>query len=207
MAKAINNNTTETKFNVTFGILGADAVPANSAVLLNPCKVRVEGGGFVSATEFMAIGPVKSTKATDIIKPVLAIMLADARKRGGFACDYKIVIVGKDKIESKLSAKSAFTKWLKGTEIHKSNTAGELTRALVLDNGMTLGKTSLRISEKQPIYTATGDTLRVLMHVTSQAIAEQATMTSSIIKEAKDILATAYAKDASAQNADTEKVA
>ena len=40
---ANTNNTNATKFNVTFGILGIDAVPANAAVLLNECRKRING--------------------------------------------------------------------------------------------------------------------------------------------------------------------
>ena len=121
---ANTNNTNATKFNVTFGILGIDAVPANAAVLLNECRKRINGK-LKSVTEFMAVEGVKSTKNEDLVLPVLAVMLADARKRGGFASDFKVVVVNGENIETKLTAKSAFTKWLKGNVIYKSNSQGE----------------------------------------------------------------------------------
>ena len=131
---ANTNNTNATKFNVTFGIFGIDAVPANAAVLLNECRKRINGK-LESVTEFMAVEGVKSTKNEDLVLPVLAVMLADARKRGGFASDFKVVVVNGENIETKLTAKSAFTKWLKGNVIYKSNSQGELNKALVLDEG------------------------------------------------------------------------
>lgn len=207
MAKTQQNTiNSNDKFTVTFGIKGVDKIPANHAVLLNECKVRGENG-YVPATEFMAISGVKSTKMTDLILPVLAIMLADTRTRGGFANDYKVVVVGKEKIETKLSAKSAFTKWLKGNVIYKSNSEGALNKALVLDNGLYLRNTALKVSEKQPIYSAKGDALRVLMHKTAEAISAQATMFSDILKEAKQIFETAQGTDTQTQTEKTAKVA
>ena len=154
MAKQQNNSqSVATKFNVTFGVRGYDAIPANAAVLLNERKMRIDGE-LKSVTEFMAVEGVKSTKTTDLVLPVLAIMLADARTRGGFANDFKVCVVGSQKVETKLTAKSAFTKWLKGNVIYKSNSQGELNKALVLDEGLYLRNTALRVSDKQPIYTA-----------------------------------------------------
>lgn len=190
MAKKINN--TESKFNVTFGIVGIDAIPSNAAVLLNECKKRVQGE-LKSVTEFMAIEGVKSTKQTDLVMPVLAVMLADARKRGGFASDYKVVVVAKQEIVTKLTAKSAFTKWLKGNVIYKSNSEGALNKALALDEGLRLRNTALRVTEKQPIFAASGDVLRVLLFKTAEAITKQATMFKDIIGEAKSLFNAAYA--------------
>lgn len=190
MAKQINK--TESKFNVTFGIVGIDAIPSNAAVLLNECKKRVQGE-LKSVTEFMAIEGVKSTKQTDLVMPVLAVMLADARKRGGFASDYKVVVVAKQEIVTKLTAKSAFTKWLKGNVIYKSNSEGALNKALALDEGLRLRNTALRVTEKQPIFAASGDVLRVLLFKTAEAITKQATMFKDIIGEAKSLFNAAYA--------------
>ena len=196
MAKTANNKqSVASKFNVTFGVRGYDAIPANAAVLLNERKMRIDGE-MKSVTEFMAVEGVKSTKNTDLLLPVLAIMLADARTRGGFANDFKVVVVGSSKVETKLTAKSAFTKWLKGNCVYKSNSAGELNKALVLDEGLFLRNTALRVTDKQPIYTATGDTLRVLMFKTAEAITKQATMFKDIVGTAKSIFDTAYATPA-----------
>lgn len=192
MAKTNSNyQSVATKFNVTFGVRGYDAIPANAAVLLNERKMRIDGE-LKSVTEFMAVEGVKSTKTTDLVLPVLAIMLADARTRGGFASDFKVAVVGSQKVETKLTAKSAFTKWLKGNVIYKSNSQGELNKALVLDEGLYLRNTALRVSDKQPIYTATGDTLRVLLFKTAEAITKQATMFKDIVGQAKSIFNTAY---------------
>lgn len=180
-----------TKFNVVFGVMGYDVIPANSAVLLNERKMRIDGE-LKSVTEFMAVEGVKSTKNTDLVLPVLAIMLADARTRGGFASDFKVCVVGSQTVETKLTAKSAFTKWLKGNVLYKSNSEGALNKALVLDEGLYLRNTALRITEKQPIYSASGDTLRVLLFKTAEAITKQATMFKDIVGQAKSIFATAY---------------
>lgn len=181
-----------TKFNVVFGVIGFDRVPANAAVVVNERKMRINGE-MQNAVEFMAVEGVKSTKTTDLVVPMLAIMLADARTRGGFANEYKVCVVGSEKIETKLTAKSAFTKWLKGNVIYKSNSAGELNKALVLDEGLHLRNTALRVTDKQPIYTAKGDALRVLLHKTAEAITKQATMFKDIVGEAKSIFNDAYA--------------
>lgn len=193
MAKTNSNNqqSSATKFNVTFGVRGYDAIPANAAVLLNERKMRIDGE-LRQVTEFMAIEGVKSTKTTDLLVPVLAVMLADARTRGGFASDFKIVAVGSQKVETKLTAKSAFTKWLKGNVVYKSNSQGELNKALVLDEGLYLRNTALKVTEKQPIYSAKGDVLRVLMHKTAEAITQQANMFSDIIGEARSIFTATY---------------
>ena len=179
------------KFNVVFGVKGYDNIPANSAVLLNERKMRIDGE-LKSVTEFMAVEGVKSTKTTDLVLPVLAIMLADARTRGGFASDFKVCVIGSQTVETKLTAKSAFTKWLKGNVIYKSNSQGELNKALVLDDGLYLRNTALRVSEKQPIYSAKGDVLRVLLFKTAEAITKQANMFSDIVGEARSIFTTAY---------------
>lgn len=207
MANATNTNAT--KFNVTFGIMGIDTVPANAAVLLNECRKRIDGE-LKSVTEFMAIEGVKSTKNEDLVLPVLAVMLADARKRGGFASDFKVVVVNGENIETKLTAKSAFTKWLKGNVIYKSNSQGEFNKALVLDEGMHLRNTALRVTEKQPLFSAKGDSQRVLLFQTAKAITKQATMFKDIMGEAKSIFNAAYnvpAKPAASTETKTEDAA
>lgn len=205
---ANTNNTNATKFNVTFGIFGIDAVPANAAVLLNECRKRINGE-LESVTEFMAVEGVKSTKNEDLVLPVLAVMLADARKRGGFASDFKVVVVNGENIETKLTAKSAFTKWLNGNVIYKSNSQGELNKALVLE-GIHLRNTALRVTEKQPLFSAKGDSQRVLLFQTAKAITKQATMFKDIMGEAKSIFNAAYnvpAKPAASTETKTEDAA
>ena len=185
------SNTTSTKFNVTFGILSHDNVPANAAVLLNECKKRINGE-LQSVTEFLAIEGVKSTKETDLIVPVLAVMLADTRERAGFASEYKVCILDGAETDSKIRAKSLFSKYLRSNVVYKSNSEGALNKALVLDDGLRLSGTSLKVTEKQPIFSAKGNELRVIMHQTAQAVCRQATMRKDIIGKAKAIYTTAY---------------
>ena len=192
MTNTSKNNTNGTgKFNVTFGVRGYDRIPANAAVLLNERKMRIDGE-MKAVTEFMAVEGVKSTKSTDLLLPLLAVMLADARVRGGFAASFKIVTIGSQKVETKLTAKSAFTKWLKGNVVYKSNSQGELTRAVVLDEGMYLRNTALKVTERMPLFSAKGDVQRVLMHKTVEAICQQATMFNTIVGDAKSIFTQAY---------------
>ncbi len=188
---ATTTTSSSAKFAVHFGIMGYDNVPANSAVLLNECKRRIDGE-MQSVTEFLAIEGVASTKSTDLIIPVLAIMLADARKREGFASEYKVVILNGKEENSKITAKSLFTKYLKSNVVYKSNSAGELNKALVLDEGLKLSGTALKVSPKQPIFSAKGKELKVIMHKTAEAITKQATMRKDIIGEAKAIYTEAY---------------
>lgn len=188
---AQNSNNTISKFNVTFGILSHDNVPANAAVLLNECKKRINGE-LQSVTEFLAIEGVKSTKETDLIVPVLAVMLADTRERAGFASEYKVCILDGAETDSKIRAKSLFSKYLRSNVVYKSNSEGALNKALVLDDGLRLSGTSLKVTEKQPIFAAKGNELRVIMHQTAEAVCRQATMRKDIIGKAKAIYTTAY---------------
>ena len=196
MKKQNNNAQSESKFNVTFGVCGYDAVPANAAVLVAEGTVYVQGNDGKkerkSVVKFLAVEGVKSTKNTDVIVPLLSVMLADVRERAGFASEFKVCVLNGEKTDSKIRAKSLFTKWLKGNVIYKSNASGELTRALVLDEGLKLSGTSLKVSEKQPIFEAKGNELRVLMHQTANAIAKQATMLGNTLKQAKAIFNCAY---------------
>jgi hypothetical protein len=193
MAKSNNTNTTA-KFNVTYGILGHDNVPANAAVLLNERKMRIEGD-LVSATEFLAIDGVKSTKAEDIVMPVLAVMLADLREREGFANEFKVVVVDGAETDSRIRAKSYFTKYLKGNVIYKSNSEGNLNKAVVLDEGLRLSGTCIKPTNKQPIFTANGNDLRVIMHQTALAFIKQASMFTGIVSKARAIFETAYVEE------------
>lgn len=127
-----------------------------------------------------------------------------------FASDFKVVVVNGENIETKLTAKSAFTKWLKGNVIYKSNSQGELNKALVLDEGMHLRNTALRVTEKQPLFSAKGDSQRVLLFQTAKAITKQATMFKDIMGEAKSIFNAAYnvpAKPAASTETKTEDAA
>lgn len=181
-----NANSNNSKFNVTFGIYGHDTIPANAAVLLNERKVRIDGE-LQSAQEFMAIEGVKSTKVEDIILPLLAVMLADARERDGFRNDFSVVILNGAETDSRIRAKSLFTKFLKGNVVYKSNAEGNLNKAIVLDEGLRLSGTCLKPTPKQPIFIAKGNDLRTMMLTTAKAFTKQANMLSGIITKAKAI--------------------
>lgn len=206
MSNTTNKTNSNEKFNVTFGTRGTDAIPANAAVLLIDAKERQLDGTYKPVQKFMAVNGVRSTKPTDIILPLLAVMLADARKRAGFNSAYKIVIVSGKETKSGIIAKSTFTRYLNGTEIFKSDSNGELTRSLTLDDGLKLRGTALAVKEKQAIFNATGNDLRVCMYKTAQAIAEQATMRKDILKAAKAIYEEATTVETKAA-AKTEKAA
>lgn len=199
-----SNNKKAATFNVTFGTIGRNQVPANSAVLVNECRKRIDGK-FQSVVEFMAISGVKSTKTTDLLMPVLAVMLADARKRGDFECEFKVAVVNGKEIETKLRAKSAYTKWLNGDVVYKSNSEGKLNKALALANGQRLRNTSLKVTVSQPIYTAKDAELTALMFKTASAVAKQATMYTDILCEAKSLFDAAYATPVEEKKAEKPK--
>lgn len=183
------------QFNVTFGVKGTDAIPGNAAVLLYE-RTKRENGDLVEVVEFMAIEGVKSTKTTDLVMPVLAVMLADARVRGGFASDYSVVTVGSQSVKTNLTAKSAFTKWLRGNVIYKSNTQGELNKALVLDDGLKLSNTALKVSTRHALYEERGAMQKALLFKTAEAITKQAKLFTDIHGKAKSIFDSAYATEA-----------
>ena len=190
-AKDVNVNL---QFNVTFGILGHDKMPGNAAVLVNERKMRINGE-VTEVTEFMAVEGVKSTKLTDLVMPVLAVMLADARIRGGFASDYSVVTVGSETVKTNLTAKSAFTKWLRGNVLYKSNTQGELNKALVLDEGLKLSSTALKVSTRHGLYESSGAMQKALLFKTAEAIVKQAKLFTDIHGKAKSIFDAAYATE------------
>ena len=100
MAKANNTNNSAIKFNVTFGTKGTDAMPANAAILLRNCRKRIDGE-LVEVTEFMAVTGVRRTKGDSIMLPLLALMVADAKVRNGFATEFGSVTVNGKKIDTK----------------------------------------------------------------------------------------------------------
>lgn len=204
-AKNAKQESVNMAFNVTFGIVGYDRIPGNAAVLVNERKMRINGE-LVEATEFMAVEGVKSTKLTDLVMPVLAVMLADARIRGGFASDYSVVTVGSETVKTNITAKSAFTKWLRGNVLYKSNTQGELNKALVLDEGLKLSNTALRVSTRHGLYEATGAMQKALLFKTAEAITKQAKLFTDIHGKAKSIFDAAYATEVK-KTEKTEKAA
>lgn len=186
MAKTNATNNNAIKFNVTFGTYGTDALPANAAVLLRTARKRIDGET-VEVTEFMAVEGVKRISGDGILLPLLALMVADAQERNGFAVAFKIVKVGTEEIETKLTAKSTFTRWLAGNVVYKTDSNGTLKSDLTLDEGLLLRHTALNVKKTSPLLTATGDALAALMKTTAKAIAKQANLRTSILAKAERI--------------------
>lgn len=186
MAKANTTNNNAIKFNVTFGTYGATPLPANAAVLLRNAKKRIDGET-VEVTEFMAVEGVKRISGDGILLPLLALMVADAQERNGFAVAFKVVKVGAEEIETKLTAKSTFTRWLAGNVVYKTDSNGTLKSDLTLDDGLLLRHTALNVKKTSPLLTATGDALAALMKTTAKAIAKQANLRTSILAKAERI--------------------
>lgn len=186
MAQTKNNTNGNIKFNVTFGTKGTDTMPANAAVLLRNCRKRIEGG-MVEVTEFMAVTGVRRTKGDSIMLPLLALMVADAKVRNGFATEFKSVTINGKTIDTKLVAKSTFTRWLSGESVYKTDSEGRLSNELTVDDGMLLKHTALNVRKTSPLLEAEGDELTELLKVTAKAIAKQANLRSLILKTAKTI--------------------
>lgn len=187
MAKTNKTNANEIKFNVTFGTYTAHAIlPANAAVLLRNAKRR-ENGETIDVVEYMAVEGVKRTSGDGIILPLLALMVADAQERNGFAVAFKVVKIGVEEIETKLTAKSTFTRWLAGNVVYKTDSNGNLKSDLTLDDGLLLRHTALNVKKTSPLLTATGDALAALMKTTAKAIGKQATLRTSILAKAESI--------------------
>lgn len=186
MANANNTNNSAIKFNVTFGTKGTDAMPANAAILLRNCRKRIDGK-LVEVTEFMAVTGVRRTKGDSIMLPLLALMVADAKVRNGFATEFGSVTVNGKKIDTKLVAKSTFTRWLSGESVYKTDSDGALSSELTVDDGMLLKHTALNVRKTSPLLTAEGDELTELLKLNAKAIAKQANLRSLIFKKAKSI--------------------
>ena len=184
--KTNKTNNNEIKFNVTFGTQGVTPLPANAAVLLRNAKKRIDGET-VEVTEFMAVEGVKRISGDGILLPLLALMVADAQERNGFAVAFKVVKVGTEEIETKLTAKSTFTRWLAGNVVYKTDSNGNLKSDLTLDDGLLLRHTALNVKKTSPLLTATGDALAALMKTTAKAIAKQANLRTSILAKAENI--------------------
>lgn len=185
-----SNSANEIKFNVTFGELNVNTMPANAAVLLRNAKKRIDGE-MKEITEFMAIEGVRRTSGDGILLPLLALMVADAQERNGFATAFKIVVVNGEEIETKLTAKSTFTRWLAGNVVYKTDSEGKLKNALTLDDGLLLRHTNLNVKKTSPLLTAEGDALSELLKTTAKAIAKQANLRTSILAKAENMYNTA----------------
>lgn len=203
MAKINKTNGNEIKFNVTEGVLGVTPLPANAAVLLRNAKKRVDGDT-VEVTEFIAVEGVKRISGDGIILPLLALMVADAQERNGFAVAFKVVKVGTNEIETKLTAKSTYTRWLAGNVVYKTDSNGNLKSDLTLDDGLLLRHTALNVKKTSPLLTATGDVLTALMKTTAKAISKQANLRTSILAKAESIYDTAVGNEPAKASANTE---
>lgn len=186
MATTNNTNNSAIKFNVTFGTKGTDAMPANAAILLRNCRKCIDGK-LVEVTEFMAVTGVRRTKGDSIMLPLLALMVADAKVRNGFATEFGSVTVNGKKIDTKLVAKSTFTRWLSGESVYKTDSDGTFSSELTVDDGMLLKHTALNVRKTSPLLTAEGDELTELLKLNAKAIAKQANLRPLIFKKAKSI--------------------
>lgn len=182
-SNSANNNI---KFNVTFGELNVNTMPANAAVLLRNAKKRIDGE-MQEVTEFMAVEGVRRASGDGIILPLLALMVADAQERNGFATAFKIVVVNGEQIETKITAKSTFTRWLAGNVVYKTDSDGNLKNALTLDEGLLLRHTNLSVKKTSPLLTAQGDALSELLKTTAKAIAKQANLRTAILTKAENM--------------------
>lgn len=182
-SNSANNNI---KFNVTFGELNVNTMPANAAVLLRNAKKRIDGE-MQEVTEFMAVEGVRRASGDGIILPLLALMVADAQERNGFATAFKIVVVNGEQIETKITAKSTFTRWLAGNVVYKTDSDGNLKNALTLDEGLLLRHTNLSVKKTSPLLTAQGDALSELLKTTAKAIAKQANIRTAILTKAENM--------------------
>lgn len=181
-----SNSANEIKFNVTFGELNVNTMPANAAVLLRNAKHKINGE-FIEVTEFMAVEGVRRSSGDGILLLLLALMVADAQERNGFATAFKIVVVNGEQIETKLTAKSTFTRWLAGNVVYKTDSEGKLKNALTLDDGLLLRHTNLNVKKTSPLLTATGEVLSELLKATAKAIAKQANLRSAIFAKAESM--------------------
>lgn len=190
-------NTSALTVNFVSGIIGEKPIPANAAVLISE---RVVLNRQTKERElvryFLAVEGVKSTKTTDLIIPVLALMLAEARERGGFESRFGTIKVhGEDFKTGLRDSRCRFASFLKGNVLYKSNSDGELNKALVLDDGLTLDKTVLSVKKSQAIYAEERpDVLRTLLFTQAKGVQEQATLMRSVTETARAIFDIAYAE-------------
>lgn len=161
-------------------------MPANAAVLLRNAKHKIDGE-FIEVTEFMAVEGVRRTSGDGILLPLLALMVADAQVRNGFATSFKTVTVNGKAIDTKLTAKSTFTRWLAGNIVYKTDASGVLKSDLTLDEGLLLRHTALNVKKTSPLLTAEGAELAALMKTTAKAIAKQANLRTSILVTAESM--------------------
>lgn len=186
--------------NFSFGILGVNPIPANSAVLVKATTKQ---------TNFVAFHGVRSTKPYDIVLPVLTSLLGEYFSATRFVDEYGKV----NEEKSGIDALKPFAKFLSGSIIYKSDSNGRMTKGLILDEGLKLSQTALRINDKQLITTASGSVLKSAIYNQVKAIVGQCTPFSAIDSEISDVNAkiaeteTAKAKDAKKAKTEMAKTA
>lgn len=186
--------------NFSFGILGVNPIPANSAVLVKATTKQ---------TNFVAFHGVRSTKPYDIVLPVLTSLLGEYFSATRFVDEYGKV----NEEKSGINALKPFAKFLSGSIIYKSDSNGQMTKGLILDEGLKLSQTALRINDKQLITTASGSMLKSAIYNQARAIVDQCTPFSAIDSEISDVnvkiaeAETAKAKDAKKAKTETAKTA
>lgn len=186
--------------NFSFGILGVNPIPANSAVLVKATTKQ---------TNFVAFHGVRSTKPYDIVLPVLTSLLGEYFSATRFVDEYGKV----NEEKSGINALKPFAKFLSGSIIYKSDSNGQMTKGLILDEGLKLSQTALRINDKQLITTASGSVLKSAIYNQVKAIVDQCTPFSAIDSEISDVnvkiaeAETAKAKDAKKAKTETTKTA
>ena len=183
--------------NFSFGVIGINAIPANSAVLVKATTKQVN---------FVAFNGVRSTKPYDIVLPILTSLLGEYYSATKFVDEYGKV----NEENSGINALKPFAKFLSGSIIYKSDANGNLTKGLILDEGLKLSQTALRITNKQLITTASGSVLKSAIYNQVKAIVDQCTPFSNIDAEITDVNAkiaeteTAKAKAKDAKKAKDE---
>lgn len=186
--------------NFSFGVIGVNAIPANSAVLVKATTKQ---------TNFVAFHGVRSTKPYDIVLPILTSLLGEYFSATRFVDEYGKV----NEEKSGINALKPFAKFLSGSIIYKTDSNGQMTKGLILDEGLKLSQTALRISDKQLITTASGSVLKSAIYNQVKAIVDQCTPFSNIDAEITDVNAkiaeteTAKVKDAKKVKTETAKTA
>lgn len=210
MAKTNTTNTT-TKLFVTLGIVGMDAIPANAAVLQRDTTAWVEepqADGSTkkvkkSVTAFMAVGPVRSTRKDDIILPVLAYFVSEARNLTDFRNAFEVVTVKGKAYATGIKRAVSLATYLNTDTIFKSDGQGVCSKGVSLPLGTTFSRTDLKVKPislgenltdkqrtdrmaKNPLlFTDDMDVLKAVMRTTAKAVAKNADFQTDILTDAQ----------------------
>ena len=169
-----------------------DAIPANAAVLCKSGTMWKEGEKY-NIVKFIAIEGARSPKPKDIVMPLLALLVAEAKYNAGYDAEFKIVKYEGRDVDTGIRSRKSFSAWLSATEILKSNNEGECSKALEVLDGIKLSATALNIKKSdKELLGAKGELLRILMNQRALAICKQVKMRADIIKSAVEIHANSY---------------